>query len=203
MPLLFLVRHGETAWNAEYRWQGHHSEPLNAVGRAQAEALAARLATEHPGALYSSDLPRARETADAIARTTGLEPTFDARWREVDVGEWVGLAPEEVEERYPEGFARWLAGGTGWRDGESYPDMAARGLAVAQDIVKENEGATQPVVCVTHGGVVRAIVMHVLGMPAATRRLLATGPTATITIIDAAEPTWRLRSFNDSGHLPR
>ena len=203
MPLLFLVRHGETAWNAEYRWQGHYTEPLNAVGRAQAEALAARLATEHPGALYSSDLPRARETADAIARTTGLEPKFDARWREVDVGEWVGLAPHEVEERYPEGFARWSAGGTGWRDGESYPDMAERGLAAARDVVNENGGATQPVVCVTHGGVVRAIVMHVLDMPPSTRRLLATGPTATITIIDATEPTWRLRSFNDSGHLPR
>lgn len=202
MPLLLLVRHGETAWNAAQRWQGHQQEPLNAAGRAQAEALAKRMAREAPGALYSSDLTRARETAQAIAGTTGLEPAYDARWREVDVGEWIGLDPGEVEARYPEAYARWLAGGTGWEQGESYPEMAERGLAAARDVVAGHQGATAPIVCVTHGGVIRAIVMHVLGMPPSARRLLATGPTATVTAIDATAPTWRLRSFNDAGHLP-
>ena len=64
MPLLLLVRHGETAWNAEHRWQGHYEEPLSPKGRAQAEALAVRVALDEPCALYASDLPRARETAD-------------------------------------------------------------------------------------------------------------------------------------------
>jgi broad specificity phosphatase PhoE len=66
-----------------------------------------------------------------------------------------------------------------------------------------HQGATAPVVCVTHGGVIRALVMHVLGMPPTARRLLSTGPTATVTAIDATAPVWRLRSFNDAGHLPR
>ena len=202
MPLLLLVRHGETAWNAAQRWQGHQQEPLNSTGRAQARALAERMAREAPGALYSSDLARARETAEAIAGTTGLEPAYDARWREVDVGEWLGLDPGEVEARYPEAYARWLGGGTGWEQGESYPTMAERGLAAARDVVVANQGATAPIVCVTHGGVIRAIVMHVLGMPPSARRLLATGPTATVTAIDASAPTWRLQSFNDAGHLP-
>jgi broad specificity phosphatase PhoE len=203
MPLLLLVRHGQTAFNREHRWQGHHESPLNAEGRAEAQALAVRVAAEGPAALYSSDLPRARDTAAEIAGLSGLEPAIDARWREVDVGEWLGLTPDEVEARYPDGYARWLAGGTGWDQGESYPEMAARGLAVAREVVRAHAGASAPVVCVTHGGVIRAIVMHVLGMPPATRRLLATGPTATVTAIDATAPAWRLRSFNDAGHLPR
>jgi broad specificity phosphatase PhoE len=203
MPVVLLVRHGETALNAERRWQGHHEAALSVAGRAEAEALAVRVAADQPAALYSSDLPRARETADAIARLTGLSPGFDPRWREVDVGEWVGLTPREVESRYPDGYARWLAGGTGWSEGEPYPAMAERGLAALRDAVDSHAGVDAPIVCVTHGGVIRAMVMHVLGMPPSARRLLATGRTATVTTIDATTPTWRLRSFNDSGHLPR
>jgi broad specificity phosphatase PhoE len=201
MPVLLLVRHGETAWNAERRWQGHHDAPLNAVGRAEAVALATRVARERPAALYSSDLPRARETAAEIARGTALEPVPDARWREVDVGEWLGLTPDEVEARYPEGYARWLAGGTGWEQGETYPEMAERGLAAAREVADRHAGAEAPIVCVTHGGVIRALVMHVLRMPQSARRTLATGPTATVTAIDASGPDWSLQSYNDAGHL--
>lgn len=203
MPVLLLVRHGETAWNAERRWQGHHDAPLNDVGRAEAQAVAARVALDRPGALYSSDLPRARETAEEVAQRSGLDPVFDARWREVDVGEWLGLTPEEVQASDPEGYRRWLAGGTGWSQGETYAQMAARGLAAAQEIVARHAGSKAPIVCVTHGGVVRALVLQVLGLPLDARRLLGTGPTSTITEIDARAPEWRLRSFNDSGHRPR
>ena len=160
---LLLVRHGETVLNSERRWQGQGDAPLSPAGRAEVQALAERIGVAGPGALYSSDLPRARETAAEIARVTGLEPTLDARWREVDVGEWLGLTPEEVEARHPEGYARWLAGGTGWEQGESYLEMAARGLEATRDVVRAHAGGTHPIVCVTHGGVIRAIVMHVLG----------------------------------------
>jgi broad specificity phosphatase PhoE len=202
MPQLLLVRHGETAWNREQRWQGHHGEPLSPEGRAEARALAARVAADGPIALYSSDLTRASETAQEIARVTGLEPVFDARWREVDVGEWLGLTPEEVQTRYPGGYARWLDGGTGWSEGETYPEMAERAIAAIHEVASRHAGADGPVVCVTHGGVIRAILMDVVGMPASSRRLLATGPTATITEIDARAPVWRLGSYNDAGHLP-
>jgi broad specificity phosphatase PhoE len=200
---MLLVRHGETALNRERRWQGQHDASLSEAGRAEAQALAARIAAVGAGALYSSDLPRARETAAEIAAATGLEPVLDPRWREVDVGEWLGLTPDEVAARYPEGYTRWLAGGTGWEQGESYPDMATRGLAAAHDVVRAHARASEPIVCVTHGGVIRQIVMQVLGMPPEARRLLATGRTGTVTSIDVSAPVWRLRSFNDAGHLPR
>jgi broad specificity phosphatase PhoE len=203
MPQLLLVRHGETAFNRERRWQGQHDSPLSPQGRAEAEALAARIAALNPVALYSSDLPRARETAAEIGRLTGLEPVFEPRWREVDVGEWLGLTPAEVETRYPEGYARWLAGGTGWDQGETYTEMQARALSAARGVARDHPSADAPVVCVTHGGVIRAIVMDVLGMHPSARRLLATGPTATVTEIDASVPIWRLRSYNDAGHLAR
>ncbi len=203
MPVLLLVRHGETAWNAEHRWQGHHDAPLNDVGTAEAQAVASRVALDRPAALYSSDLRRARETAEEVAQRAGLEPVFDARWREVDVGEWLGLTPEEVAARYPDGYRRWLAGGTGWSEGETYAQMAKRGLAGARDIVARHTGSEAPIVIVTHGGVIRALVLHILGLPLEARRFLGTGPTSTITEVDARAPDWRLRSFNDAGHRPR
>ena len=82
--------------------------------------------------------------------------------------------------------------------------MAARGLAAARERrARARRRARSPIVCVTHGGVIRAIVMHVLGMPPEARRLLATGPHRHVTSIDASAPVWRLRSYNDAGHLPR
>ena len=145
---LLLVRHGETVLNSERRWQGQGDAPLSPAGRAEVQALAQRIAAAGPGSLYSSDLPRARETGrlPRSPGSTGLEPTLDARWREVEVGEWLGLTPEEVEARHPEGYARWLAGGTGWKQGESYLEMAARGLEAAHDVVRAHAGGTHPIV---------------------------------------------------------
>src|SRR5581483_12433051 len=88
MTTLLLVRHGETDWNSERRWQGHADEPLNETGRAQAREVADELADRSIDAVYSSDLSRARETAEIIAARLGLSVTTDARLGEVDVGDW-------------------------------------------------------------------------------------------------------------------
>ena len=106
MTTILLVRHGETDWNLERRWQGHIDRPLNDVGRAQARALADRLDSEPFAAVYSSDLARARETAEIVAAAHGLPVHLDPRLREADVGEWSGLTADEIERRYPEGCGR-------------------------------------------------------------------------------------------------
>ena len=202
MATLFLVRHGETAWNREGRWQGQHDEPLSEVGRQQAAAIAERLAPLRPQALHASDLARAWDTALAIGETTGLVPLGDARLREVDVGEWRGLTPVETAARYPAGYARWGEGGTGWRDGESYGAMRVRAVAAIEELLRGRDAGSR-IAIVTHGGVIRALVLHALGLPDDRRRSLGTGPTATLTMVEAAsEGPWRLLSFNDSGHLP-
>jgi len=148
--VLLLARHGETDWNRERRWQGHAATSLNEAGRAQARALAAALAGAPPEAVYSSDLPRARETAELVAGELLLPVRLDARLREVDVGEWSGLTWAEVERRFPEGAAERLAGGTGWRDGEAFDAMRGRVVAALLEIASAHDGGR--VLVVTHGG---------------------------------------------------
>ena len=154
----------------------------------------------------SRSTPRiSRARARRLTRSPGspaLEPAFDARWREVDVGEWLGLTPEEVQARIPTATRAGSPAARAGSRASRTPRWRARGLEAARDVASAHAGATQPVVCVTHGGVIRAILMHVLGMPPESRRLLATGRTGTITAIDARAPVWRLRSYNDAGHLP-
>jgi broad specificity phosphatase PhoE len=160
---ILLVRHGETDWNRARRWQGHTDTPLNDAGRAQARELAARL--DPPDAIVASDLTRARETAEILAGRFDIAVELDPRLREVDVGEWSGLTMAEVEERYPEGLQRRLAGGTGWERGETYEQMGVRVLAALHDLAERHDGT---VVAVTHGGCVRE-VLHATGLAPAER----------------------------------
>ena len=151
---LLLARHGETDWNRERRWQGHADPPLNEVGREQAQALAHELASDPPTAVYTSDLARSHETATIVAAELGLPVTADGRLREVDVGEWSGLLWSEIEDLYPVGAARRLAGGTGWEQGEEYSAMTRRVVAALLEIAAAHEGGR--VLVVTHGGPVVA-----------------------------------------------
>jgi probable phosphoglycerate mutase len=151
---LVLVRHGETDWNAGNRFQGHADPPLNDTGRAQAEALAGELRRETFTALYTSPLRRAAETAAIVASRLGLVPIPDEALKEVDVGTWSGLTREEVEQRYPDGFARWLEYGHGWDDGETYDELGARVVAGLVRIAERHDGGH--VLAITHGGPIRS-----------------------------------------------
>ncbi|HEY6054466.1 MAG TPA: histidine phosphatase family protein [Gaiellaceae bacterium] len=150
MTTILLVRHGETDWNRDRRWQGHADPPLNEAGRRQSERLAETLLADPPAAVYSSDLRRARETAEIVARRLDLPVQTDPRLREVDVGEWSGLTLAEVERLYPEGMRRREAGGTGWERGETYEAMGERVVAALQEIAAAHDGGR--VLVVTHGG---------------------------------------------------
>jgi 2,3-bisphosphoglycerate-dependent phosphoglycerate mutase len=151
---ILLARHGETDWNRDLRFQGHADPPLNEEGRAQAAELAAALASEELAAVYSSPLWRALETADAVAGAHGLEPVAVEALREVDVGSWQGLTRTEVEQRFPEEYARWLDHGQGWEDGESYEEMGARVVAALLELAEAHDG--ERILVVTHGGPIRA-----------------------------------------------
>lgn len=151
---LVLVRHGETDWNRDNRFQGHADPPLNETGRRQARALAAGLRGEPFAALYTSPLRRARETAEILGAELALEPGEASSLMEVDVGSWSGLTRSEVEARFPDGFARWLAYGHGWDDGETYAELGARVVAgLSRFGERHAEGI---VVAVTHGGPIRS-----------------------------------------------
>jgi broad specificity phosphatase PhoE len=152
---LLLVRHGETDWNREGRVQGHSDVPLNDTGRAQARALAARLAAERVDAVYSSDLRRARDTAQEVARASGHTVTTTPHLREKHFGSWEGLTRDEILSGDPDA----LSGP--WGDGETRDEMADRVLHALRGIAARHEGET--VVVVSHGGPLRA-VQRTLGM---------------------------------------
>jgi broad specificity phosphatase PhoE len=172
MTTVYLARHGESDWNVERRWQGHTDRPLTDRGREQAGRLAERLADIELDAIYASDLRRAWETAEAIARRRGLAVVRVPELREVHVGSWSGLTRDECAERFPDAFARWQAGGSGWDDGESYEAMGERTVAAILRLAAEHpDGA---ILVVSHGGPIRAVHAHALGVDIATHR--RTGP---------------------------
>jgi probable phosphoglycerate mutase len=160
--MIVLVRHGETDWNRDNRFQGHADPPLNESGRAQALTLARSLAVR-PDALYSSPLARARETAEIVGLELGLEVQLDDDLREVDVGSWSGLTRTEVEERFPAGYRRWLEYGHGWEDGETYEALGERVLASVHRIAEMHSG--ERVLAVTHGGPIRSVLAAAAGVP--------------------------------------
>ena len=170
MTTVYLARHGQSDWNAEGRWQGNADRPLTELGRQQAEELAERLASVPLDAVYSSDLRRARETAEPVAARQGLEVQARTELREVDVGSWSGLSRPEVEERFPDAFARWLDGGHGWDDGESYEAMTDRVVAAVLEIAAAHPDGT--VLVVAHGGPIRALHAVALGLDIAEHRRL-------------------------------
>jgi len=154
---LILVRHGETDWNAQHRWQGHSDTELNDAGREQARRLAEGLG--RVDALYSSDLSRARETAEILAGTIGVEVRFDQRLRERGFGAWEGLTTEEIESSFPDEQRRWRAGiGAGAHNAEPFEAFAARVGSFVEEIGQRHVG--EEVLVVAHGGTIR--VVHAL-----------------------------------------
>jgi probable phosphoglycerate mutase len=161
--IIVLVRHGETDWNRDNRFQGRADPSLNDVGRSQARELAAQLAGEPVAALYSSPLRRAHETARILGESLALEVRTSAALMEVDVGSWSGLTRTEIEVRFPAGYRRWLDYGHGWDGGETYDELGARVVASLLDIASAHPG--ERVLAVTHGGPIRSALAAAQGVP--------------------------------------
>ena len=162
---LFLVRHGETDWNAAGRWQGQTDVPLNPRGREQAREVAGRLRSVGLAAIASSDLLRARTTAEIVASELGLAVSpLDAALRERRFGCFEGLTREEVVARFPEAWARYLADpGPAPPGGESREELLGRLLPAVVSAAVRLPG---PVLVVMHGGAMRALLAeHVSGIP--------------------------------------
>jgi broad specificity phosphatase PhoE len=155
---LLLVRHGETDWNRDLRYQGHADPPLNEAGREQARELARTLARVDLDAAYTSDLRRAAETAEIILAGRDVPLFADRGLRELDVGSWSGLTRIEIEQRFP-GAAR--------HDGETSEAHLQRVLATVQRIAERHPD--ERVLIVTHGGSLRALRRHALGVESVPR----------------------------------
>jgi probable phosphoglycerate mutase len=196
---VLLIRHGETAWNREGRWQGHANVPLAPEGAEQAERLAIWLRETHPDlvAVHSSDLDRATETARRIAVAYGLEPVVDPLWREMDVGEWSGLGRASIESRFAEEWQRIVAGEDLPRGGgETFAGFTRRILRGLETLAALRPAGT--VAVVTHGGVIRAALLHLQGLPFARLREIARVGNTAFAELTRDGTEWRITAPTDA-----
>jgi broad specificity phosphatase PhoE len=159
---VWLARHGETAYNAERRFQGQGGVPLSDRGREQARDLAELAAGQRFASLWCSPLPRARETADIVAARLGLSPADDPRLMETDAGEWTDRSFAEVEADDPERFAGFVAGAPDFAfpGGESFAAQADRVTAALADI---RATGPLPALVVCHRNSIRLALERVQG----------------------------------------
>lgn len=188
-----LVRHGETDWNLQHRYQGRADIPLNATGLEQARRVADAIGGEGWDAIASSPLSRSMETACAIADVAGIDPgdiEQEPDLVERAYGEAEGLTLAEREERFPEG---------NWPGLEEWDDVARRSMLALEHIAGRHE--SERVLVVAHGGVINAILAVV------TKGEMGTGITVIIntswTVLVKRTDAWSLESVNVVDHLER
>jgi len=200
---LILVRHGETMWNAEGRIQGHKNSPLSPLGNEQALAVRSRLKGIKAAAIYSSDLTRTQETIRPFAEFSNLPITTRFDLREKCFGEWEGMTPADVEEKFPGEWARFrshydldfhIPGGETWHD------VQARIVGACRDILSRHE-PDDTVIVVGHGGSLRPIVLHAMSAPLPCVFHLSLD-NAGITRLDFKNPdSGRVIYLNDTSYL--
>jgi len=198
---LFLIRHGATTLAAEDRFAGSIDVELSDEGRAQAAALAERLADDAIAAVYASPMKRTTETAAIVARPHGLEPLPKDGLREINHGRWEGLRRAEVEERFPREYAAYEADPftSAPEGGESGLSVMARALPVLREIVLAHEGAT--VAVVSHKATIRLLVASLLGLDSRGYRDRLDQSPACLNILDFKDPSRaRLSLYNDTSH---
>ena len=188
MKRLLLVRHGESEWNATRRLQGQADIGLSPRGEAQAIALAPTIAQLAPDRVVTSDLRRARRTAELLGYPEAMTvPGL----REVDVGEWTGKEIAQLVAAEPEAYRDWRAGTFAPSGGEAWEDFVTRTTSATRTAFETADRLL--VVC--HGGVIRALLQALLGL--APRRIIPVGP-ASLTILASKphEGDMRLEVFN-------
>jgi probable phosphoglycerate mutase len=197
---LCMVRHGETAWNAEGRVQGQLDIPLSDTGHAQARALARALAEEKFDVLYSSDLVRVQQTARPLASLLGKAPILDPRLRERHYGVFQGMTYSEAKLRLPADYARFKDKDPDYDfgTGESLKAFADRVLRFFDELLRREAG--KDVLVFTHGGVLEILYRH------ATKRGLSTPrdfeiPNAAVNRLEHGGDAWKVQCWADVGHL--
>lgn len=200
---IYLVRHGATDANQQrpYVLQGNGTDrPLNALGRAQARAAAAFLSRQRIDHVYSSDLARARETAETIADAHRLTVNPVTALREVHVGLWEGLPWDDIMERFPEDYARFMENPAehAYLGGESYSDVWRRASPALEEIAARHTGQT--VLVVAHNVVNRVLLAPLMGVPLREAKSIRQSNTG-INVIRSHGAERELVTLNACFHL--
>lgn len=200
LKTLFIVRHGESEWNHARRIQGHLDSPLSKHGRQQAKLLGKLL----PGKLdvvLSSDLSRALQTAELSTGLPRENISITPHLREIGFGNWEGMSPEEVKEKYPEDWEQFRRDPINGRPSyaESTASLSDRVNQLLESLHRQYPG--RKAACYTHGGVVRMLLINILGLPPACWRTLRVANTG-LTRVDFSEDAQPLLVYyNVTTHL--
>jgi len=196
------VRHGQTAWNAEQRYQGHSDLDLDAVGRREAVALGERLAGERIDGALSSDLGRAWQTAEAILAHHACDLCAEPRLREISMGAWEGMTYDEIRAQDPERLGQWVEDpwGVAPSGGETLAEMAQRIEALLDELVLRS--AEETLLLVSHGGTLRVLLCLALGMPPQNHWRLRLDP-ASLSEVCLYSVGGIVTYLNDRQHLDR
>ncbi|MBC7701838.1 histidine phosphatase family protein [Aquabacterium sp.] len=197
---LLVIRHGETAWNLESRIQGHTDIPLNEHGRWQAERLALALSDEGLDAIYASDLQRARDTGQAVARATGLELQLDQGLRERNFGRLEGMTQNQVALQWPDEGRRWRERDPtyGPEAGETLQVFYQRCIDTAERLARSHPG--QAVALVAHGGVLDCFYRAANHIPLQAPRTWTIGNVSINRLLYSPEG-FSLLGWADTRHL--
>src|SRR5471032_1909879 len=201
---IILIRHGETAWNAVRRLQGHTDIALNETGQRQAAALAQALAGERIDVVVASDLQRAMQTAGAVAGQHGLAVQTDAQLRERCYGVFEGMLYADIEQAYPQEYALWQARDVdavmpgGLREAESFRQFYRRSIDALAHWSERHAGQT--IVVVAHGGVLECAYRLAVGMSLDSPRDFQV-KNASINRFTFADGKLALASWGEVRHL--
>ncbi|MEN6521780.1 MAG: histidine phosphatase family protein [Armatimonadota bacterium] len=202
MIRFFIVRHGETAWNAGGRIQGHTDVELTKTGLEQAQLAAKRLQNEKIDLVYSSDLKRASVTGEAIASLHSVPVITTPLLREACLGEWQGLTLREAAEKFPKEYEAYSRDSIAHRppEAERLEEVIARCRQFLDDVIEKHPNSSLAVAC--HGGSVRGILAAAFGLgPELYRRVRL--DNGGITILDITDNRPLLVSLNDTCHMTK
>jgi glucosyl-3-phosphoglycerate phosphatase len=194
---LVLLRHGRTEWNRIGRAQGHADVPLDDLGVLQAATAATQLATYEPAFIWSSDLARARQTAEQVAALTGQDIVFDKRLREYDVGVRQGLTFDEFEQQQPEIFAKWRAGELARIPGSETDDEVEQRMSEVLADAVAAVGDHDTGIVVGHAASLRAGILAFFGAPAELREMLAGMANGAWCVLEQhPHRGWQMMDYN-------
>ena len=200
---IFLIRHGETEWNALGKLQGTSNVQLSAVGINQARLLAEHAPFHTADAIYSSDLIRARSTAEILAKRFNLKVRVMLELREANFGDWEGQSISDLAEDLNSGFEKFFTAPELCRPphGETFADCQARMVSAIRKIIAENKSnEDKRIIVVSHGASIRLFLCAVLGMPINKMWTLAQFNMA-LNVLRVDDGNFTLELFNNTMHL--
>lgn len=198
---LLIIRHGETDFNAEGRFQGHIDRPLNSTGIAQAEAVARRIASLSTDILFCSDLLRAQQTARIVGQPHGLTPSLEPLLRERHLGVIQGLTAAEAMQQIPDVFTAYKQGHPDYTipEGESRQQFQDRTIAALTKIALSHQ--QKHILIIAHGGTVDCLFRHTCGIPLTAKRHWRLWNAGLNSFSCDANGQWRLETWGDISHM--